>query len=366
MIQRLYVRNYRCLEKFELPLKGITSALLIGKNGSGKSTISCALEVLQGIGRGVTRVGQLVDLSDFTRENTDIPIRFEIETVLKEKLYKYILVLELPDNFHELRVSEEQLLVDGIQVYSRKQANVTLYRSSQNNESAFFIDWHLIALPIIQKQSEKDPAQIFQTWLAHIIVLSPIPSKMNGNSNGSRLQPERDVSNFGEWFTGLLLRYPAAYTRISEIIKVIIPDFDSIENELIAKDARTITIQFKNDKSYFSIDFEKLSDGEKCFFIFAVLLAANNFYEPFFCFWDEPDNHVSLSEIDFFIRELRRSFKNKGQLLISSHNVQAIERFSDENTFLLYRNSHLDPTDIRKFDDSKDLIMSLICSDMSI
>lgn len=368
MIQRFYIHNFRCLENFELPLKGISSALLIGKNGSGKSTISYALEVLQGIGRGISRVGQLVKTSDFTRGNTDIPIRFEIEVILNEKLYKYVLVLELPENFKEPRISEEQLLVDGKQIYSRTEAQVALYKNS-HNEASFFIDWHLVALPIIQKQSEKDPIHIFQSWLARIIILSPIPSKMKGDSSGSTLQPERDVSNFSEWFTGLLLRYPAAYSNIDKYIREIMPDFDSIENELLAKDARNISIKFKKDRAYFSIDFDMLSDGEKCFFLCAVFLAANKYYEPIFCFWDEPDNYLSLSEIEYFIRELRRSFKSSGQLLVTAHNAQAIERFSDENSFLLYRNSHLEPTLIKLIDDStkpNDLITALICGDMTI
>lgn len=369
MIQRLYVHNFRCLENFELPLKGLPSALLIGKNGSGKSTISYALEVLQRIGRGINRVGQLVKTSDFTQENTDTPIRFEIETLLNERLYKYVLVLELPENFKEPRISEEQLFVDNKQIYSRKEAQVTLYKNTQSSESSFFIDWHLVALPIIQKQSEKDPIQIFQSWLARIIILSPIPSKMKGDSNGSTLQPERDASNFGEWFTGLLLRYPAAYSNIDSYIRNIMPDFDSIENELLAKDARAITVQFKKDKAYFNIDFDKLSDGEKYFFLCAVLLAANKHYEPLFCFWDEPDNYLSLSEVGHFVTELRRSFKKGGQLLVSSHNDQAIGRFSDENTFLLDRKSHLEPTLIRLLDNiprTGNLINSLICDEIQL
>jgi predicted ATPase len=226
-----------------------------------------------------------------------------------------------------------------------------------------------VALPIIQKQSEKDPVHVFQSWLARIIILSPIPSKMKGDSAGSTLQPERDVSNFSEWFTGLLLRYPAAYSNIDKYIREIMPDFDSIENELFAKDARNISIKFKKDRAYFSIDFDMLSDGEKCFFLCAIFLAANKYYEPIFCFWDEPDNYLSLSEIDYFIRELRRSFKNSGQLLVTAHNAQAIERFSDENSFLLYRNSHLEPTLIKLLDDTtkpNDLITALICGDMTI
>ena len=94
MLQRLYVHNFRCLENFELTMKEMSSALLIGKNGTGKSTIATALEVFQSIGRGINRVGQLVKSKDFTRGRYDVPIRLEIEVLLEEKLYKYVLALE--------------------------------------------------------------------------------------------------------------------------------------------------------------------------------------------------------------------------------------------------------------------------------
>jgi hypothetical protein len=45
---------------------------------------------------------------------------------------------------------------------------------------------------------------------------------------------------------------------------------------------------------------------------------------------------------------LRQAYKNAGQLIVTSHNPEAIRRFSDENTLVLYRHNHLEPT-IREF-----------------
>jgi predicted ATPase len=118
MIQRLYVHDFRCLENFELILKYLPSALLIGKNGSGKSAIASVLGILQNIGRGVNKVGQLVQLKEFTRGRYDVPIRLEIEVLLENKLYKYITSLELPEKFKEIRVCEEQLIVSGELIYT--------------------------------------------------------------------------------------------------------------------------------------------------------------------------------------------------------------------------------------------------------
>ena len=369
MLQRLYVHNFRCLENFELTMKEMSSALLIGKNGTGKSTIATALEVFQSIGRGINRVGQLVKSKDFTRGRYDVPIRLEIEVLLEEKLYKYVLALELPEKFKELRVFEEQLLVAGNPIYSRKEAQVTIYSSSQNRESQFLVDWHLVALPVIQEQSETDPLHTFKNWLAHIIILAPIPSLMTGDSHGETLQPNRDGANIGEWFSGLLGRYPAAYRDVDKYLREVMPDFQDFLNELIGKEFKSLIVRFAENNATLNVNFQDLSDGEKCFFLCAVVLAANKFYGSVFCFWDEPDNYLSISEIGHFITSLRRSFKDSGQILVTSHNPEAIRKFSNENTFILDRKSHLEPTLIRLLSDipvTGDLINSLICGDIEL
>jgi hypothetical protein len=55
-----------------------------------------------------------------------------------------------------------------------------------------------------------------------------------------------------------------------------------------------------------------------------------------------------------FIIALRRSFKNQGQIMATSHNVEAIRKFSMDNTFLLYRKNHLEPSLIKLLDEITD------------
>lgn len=365
MIRRIYIHNFRCLENFELNLACMNSALLVGRNGTGKTAISFALEVLQKIGRGTNRVGQLVQPADFAHGRSEVPIRIEIDATLKEREYRYQLALELPEGFKELRVAEERLLVDEVPIYTRDRAQVIL-SSLPEKEARFLVDWHLISLPIIQERSSSDPLHIFKRWLSRMLILAPIPSQIDGNSNEETLYPDRNLANFSDWLAGILKEWPSAYEPIGKYVRDIMPDIYDLQNPLISDGHHSLSVQFRKEKASLSLPFGALSDGEKCFIICGAVLAASQAYQPF-CFWDEPDNYLSISEVSHFLMALRRSFQQGGQFVATSHNSEAIRQFSDENTFVLFRRSHLEPTIIRPLRELNihgDLIDAMIRDDI--
>lgn len=365
------------MENFTLPISGQSSALLIGKNGSGKTTVRRALEILQGIARGTNRVDDLVKPKDFFLGRTDAPMRFEIEVELDATIYEYVIAFELPEGFKEIRVREENLTVGGKGVYNRRIqseserqaiASGKMMGLLQERGKPFGIDWHLVALPIIQEQSTNDPLFIFKQWLARMLILRPIPSLIKGDSKQETLQPNLLVTDFAAWFSGLLAHAPAAYNEIDSYLKQVMPDFKDIKNPVIGTaSSRNIVIQFSNDRASMNLAFEDLSAGEKCFMICALVIAANNAYGPLLCFWDEPDNHLALDEVGHFVLALRKTFQSGGQFIATSHNPEAIRRFSDENTLVLFRKSHLEPTIVRPLSEihvSGDLVNALIRGDV--
>ncbi|MBL8213602.1 MAG: AAA family ATPase [Bryobacterales bacterium] len=369
MIRRLYVHNFRCLENFELPVAGQRSMLLIGKNGSGKTSVGMALRILQQIARGKNRVGDLVEPKDLARGRADVPMRFVLEAELDGSTFRYELALELPSGFQELRVLEESLAVGESQAYRRSLADVQITgRNNREKPPAFRMDWHMVALPVIQEQSPSDPVAVFKRWLARMILLRPVPELMTGESKKETLQPEGNGTNFAEWFTGVMAHAPSAYGKVERYLEELLPDLREIRNPETGRDVRNLEVHFGNDKGVLRVAFEDLSDGEKCFLVAAVVLAANDTYGPLFCFWDEPDNYLALSEVGHFVLGLRKAFgKTGGQFVASSHNPEAIRHFSDETTFLLYRNSHLEPTivqAVRELPERGDLVGALIRDDV--
>ncbi|MBM3794264.1 MAG: hypothetical protein FJW31_09375 [Acidobacteria bacterium] len=154
------------------------------------------------------------------------PARLEIEVELETRVFQYSIALEFPAGFKEMRVLDERLEVDGSTVYSRELAQVRLGRTKRETE--FRIDWHLAALPIIQEQSESDPLFIFQKWLSHMLILRPAPGLINGDSQAETLQPNIQVTDVGDWFSGVLALAPGAYTHLDNYLKQVMPDFKDI------------------------------------------------------------------------------------------------------------------------------------------
>lgn len=367
MITRFHVHNFRSLENFDLPVKGASSALLIGKNGAGKSSVGLALEILQRIGRGDNRIDRLVTPADISHGRSDVPVRFELEVDLKGVRYAYILALELPAGFRDLRVLEESLTVDGAAKFTRQVENLHFAGTKRKNDDPMRFDWHAVWLPVAQARSEADPLDIFRKWLARMLIVRPYPLGIGGDSSDESLQPLPDMSNFGDWWNGLIAHSPSSYSRIEQALKRLMPDLRDIKNPVIAKDSRSLEIHFDHEGSESVIPFRLLSDGEKCMAIWALVMAANDAYGPLFCFWDEPDNYLAISEIGDFATELRRAFKSGGQFLATSHNAETIKSFSDENTYVLYRRHHREPTLVRPLSEisyGKDLIGALVRGDI--
>lgn len=345
MIERFYVHNYRCFENFTLDLTGLKSALVIGKNGAGKSTLRHALGVFRNICRGPNRAKEWIDPSDFAQNRMDLPMRFEVDLTLSKKRFHYGITFEYPPNFHEARIFSEDLSVDGNVVFSRQRNQVSL-----STGATFFLDWHVGALPIINERPGEGSIQQLKTFLASMILLSPVPGEMSSFAEEESFELQENASNFAAWLSAVLIRYPARYNDIVKYLQFVSPDFGSFEFFPHGERGKQLTVTFESkdkNRSDLPQDFKKLSDGEKCFFLSALIVAFNRPDTPVFCLWDEPDNHLSLPEIGHFITELRRLVNQNGQFIATSHHPEVIRRFSDENTIVFTRNSHLEPTVVR-------------------
>jgi energy-coupling factor transporter ATP-binding protein EcfA2 len=334
--------------------------LLIGKNGTGKSTIQQSLGLFQSICRGCNRVGKLISMSDFTQHQTARPMRFEIELTLEGKRFKYAVSFDWPANFREARILDESLWVDGQANFERHQAQVQL-----SGRQPFGLDWHVFALPVIEERPGDRAIQSLKTFFASMILIVPVPANMTGFSEEPSIELQHDAANYASCLRALLGQKPAAYSVFDSYVKAVIPDFSSIENVERGASGTQLIVRFGqgDPQRSLSVEFKALSDGEKCFFLSAYIIATNAVGSPVVCMWDEPDSHLSLSEVGQFITGLRKMGHRGGQFIATTHHPETVRKFSDDTTIVLTRKTHLDPTLpklLAEFSYSGDLINALI------
>ncbi len=349
MLKRLYAHNFKCLQNFEIKLNDLNSAFLLGKNGSGKSTIFEVVEIFQKIGKGETLLKKddenskgLISESSFTFGNTKLPIEFELDVEIDNQNFTYKLLIEFPNNFHAPKIKSEFLDVDGVSIFKRDGGQASI-----GDVKEFLLDWHHVGLPLIMVRSEHEPLAIFRNWLRNIIILSPCPNHFNKLSKSESSTLSKGAENIIDWARWLLSINPSLYAIMSDFLKFRMNDLDMFKFENAGSDDRRLTFRFKENSNAQSLDFKQLSDGEKIFFLAATLIAAQENNPNLLCLWDEPDNFVGLIELDHFIVACRKAFESsQSQLIMTSHNPQVIHNFSNHNIFLLKRNSHLSPTRI--------------------
>lgn len=351
MLKRLYANNFKCLQNFEFNLYGLNSAFLLGKNGSGKSTIFEVVEIFQKIGKGETLLKKddatskgLISESSFPFGNKKLPIEFEIDAEIFNQNFSYKLSIEFPDTFHAPRIKSESLSVDGVSILERDGGQASI-----SDVKHFLLDWHHVGLPLILVRSDKDPLSIFRSWLENIIILSPCPSYFYKLSKVESPTLSKGAENIIDWARWLLSENPSLYAIMSDFLKFRMNDLDIFKFENAGSDDKKLFFYFKEKSNTQRLELHQLSDGEKIFFLAATVIAVQKNNPNLLCLWDEPDNFISLIELDHFIIACRKAFEasdSQAQLIMTSHNAQVINNFSNHNIFVVKRISHLSPTRI--------------------
>jgi ABC-type multidrug transport system ATPase subunit len=350
MLKKLYVHNYKSLQNFEFNLEGKSSVALLGKNGSGKSSIGEILYILQQIGNGETNIEKLILADDFSFYNKKKPITIQIEVVCKGKNLSYKLVIEYLTELNRIDIKEESLECENKQVFSRNLGAFAYYNKldeKTSSDNIFLISHSFITLPLLQKEEKDDPINLFKAWLKNIILLAPQPSLIDGvSSNNSKFTPNLSVTNLGNWIVNILEQHPDTYSLMDDFLQIFMHSFKRFYTKTIAIEKKEIRVVFSIGKKDFDVPFNKLSDGEKCFFIGAALIATINYEKNLLCFWDEPDSYLGVSEIEHFIMTLRKGFKRFGQIILTSHNDEVLDRFPDESMYIVHRENHLSSSKI--------------------
>lgn len=340
MLTRLYIDNYKCFSNVELELGPLQ--LLLGANGTGKSSVLDVIAELQALLTGRSTIffsPSLTRWENRTRQTFELDVRRPSD----DTKFRYHVELELDYSKHTRTIVRESLACN----------DRTLYRTEEGiTEVLLNGAWSRVLVPPFSSGVPYVPSgngdiDWLRTFMFRLLVLRPSPVAMS-TSGKEEDYLQRDASNFVAWYRGIeptqhFENKQALHAKLGEAL----PGFDSLRLLRSAEEQhRILTTTWRTDvgadSKKYDVQFNELSDGQRMLLLLYTLVtfSASAGGAPVTLLLDEPANFVSLREIQPWLRELEERVEEGDlQAIVVSHNPEVLDAWAGAYGIRFNRNA---------------------------
>ncbi|MDJ0839684.1 MAG: AAA family ATPase [Acidobacteriota bacterium] len=318
MLKQVYVDNYLCLVNFEIHFDRLN--LLLGGNGTGKTTVFQVVQALQSFITAGEKIGALFPAATLTRWQTTPVQRFGFSIQHGSDTFAYGLKIE-HDRHGRVHVVEEKVLLDDRPLFLFEKGHVQLFQDDYGKGPAFPFDWHLSGLNTVTERHDNANLTRFKQAVARWVVVQLEPRSMSATCTGEDSRLSSDGRNFVAWLRFLSQEHQDLYLELVNQLKETMPGFVSFRFVTVGEDVKSLRLLFGDRKLEYR--FNELSDGQRSLIALETLL---------FCLQnttlliDEPENFLALPEIQPWISSLQdRCDEEKFQAVIISHHPEYID-----------------------------------------
>ena len=333
MLKRLYIDNYKCLTNFDLSFGELT--LLLGANGCGKSAVFEVVGKLRDFIRGDARVGELFSVADITNWSKKLEQSFELEIGISGGLCIYRLVVEHSPDRRLARVKREELLLDDKPLFVFTNGDVQLYRDNHSEGPKYSFDWTQSGIAPVAVRNDNTRLCAFRDRVRGFVTLFLEPRQIKTGSDTEADRLSGGGENFASWYQGRLQENPRRIFDAMDHLREVLPGFMDLKLVQKGSDYRELQAEFsKGDGEPGNIyRFDKLSDGQRALIVHHLLLFADDSGRTLFL--DEPDNYVTLPELQPWLAELEDGCGDTlPQTILISHHPEAIDFLNDRAVWL--------------------------------
>jgi predicted ATPase len=335
-IVRLYINNYRCFVNFEL--RPGRRSLLLGYNGSGKSSVFDALYALRGLVVFNADAKEALSANAVAKFGGSSEQRFELDVQTKHGLLRYVLLVA--HNLEEklAAITLEELSLDDKPAYRFANGQVQLYGDDGASErDPFPFSPQRSFLASLDTKSPLSPIALFKETLRFCWILRLDPVRIGASAPEETSGLLRQATDFASYCRFVLQERPDWMQSAHEALQVIIPGFQHLRMQSAGRAKVLVaTFQYPGGRTY-NLDFDALSDGQKALIVLYVVLHSVARHLSILCL-DEPDNFVSIREIQPFLTELADLSDETGlQVLLISHSPEVIDYVGASDAILFER-----------------------------
>jgi predicted ATPase len=339
MLKRIYIDNFRCFVNFEY--KPERRQLLLGANGSGKSSLLEAVRAVQGFvcEDGWDNFSRNIFQDSRTRW-LNLPRQvFEIEAELEGQQYVYRLEINAEGNPKEM-VLLESLKVDGSPILEYSNGKLSLYKENTVDPTAELGVQYNGGSSILGFLSGfRTEATKFVVWLSKDLVclrINPYAMKNTGKFTGPA-RPGFDLNNIADWYMRLTLNDSEGMLKLRSSLKEALDGLALLNFKATETGDSILTILFGMDSIQQRYILMELSEGQRCLIALYMIL---HFLIAKGCtvFLDEPDNFISLREIQPWLLAAEDAVEeSNGQLILISHHPEILNYWAREYGLLFSR-----------------------------
>lgn len=327
MLTRLYIDNFRSFVNFEY--KPAPKQLILGRNGSGKSSLLDALLFVRQFAVNGDKADSFNILNHRTRWLNQPQQTCEIEATLEGAKYVYRLVLDAWGDIPRPRVISETVHIDSRPIFEFHKGEVHLFNDQFVHKVTYPFDWYRSALATITARPENQKLTRFRLWFGGLLCFRINPFAMGARAEGEDLSPRVDLSNIAAWYRHLVQAYRKEDVALHSSLREALDDFKFLELSAAGENIRLLLCEFAHgDTPSIKFGFNELSEGQRCliclYTILHFVLAHGGTV-----ILDEPDNFVSLREIQPWLNSVSELVdEGRGQVLLISHHPELINQWA--------------------------------------
>jgi hypothetical protein len=359
MLTKIYIDNFRSLVNFEFEPRPV--CLILGANGSGKSTFRSALLRIRGVLVDGRPLDHAFPKTSLTRWESRTVQTFEITVDGNGGRYVYRLEIDRLRGSKSPGIEIESLTFDGKPLFSFKNGEASLYHDNYSEQSKFPSDEGRSGLFNIPPRHDHTKLTWFKDWMASLCI-AIADSKMEDSSRQESPRPDVRLVNFASWYRHLSLEDPNAVRSLIEALRAgVIEGFEEMPLVKESESNRKLCVDLKvgserGGKSTVRFTDSELSDGQRVLIkLYALVYCAMKPGTTLFL--DDPVTHVGLGEIQPWLTTLLDRADDIGaQVLLTSHHPELINYLARKHGVVFYRDGN-GPTRVKpaQLDDGSGL-----------